>query len=123
MSVSVLSVIGTVLPFAGKLVDGWDKYQQRKSEEVQAEHEARVEAMRNGVALRSRKYVLHVSFWMVAYPYISMWIPWYGIADHTFVVMEKVNQLPPIALWSWLLVLGAIWGVGIKDIPSKLWKR
>jgi hypothetical protein len=120
---SVVSTIATILPFAGKLIDGWDKYQERKSQEVQAEHEARVEAMRNGVALRSRKYVLHISFWMVAYPYISMWVPWWGVADHTFAVLEKVQELPPIALWSWLLVLGAIWGVGIKDVPAKLWKR
>jgi hypothetical protein len=120
---SALSFIGAVLPFANKLVDGWDRYQERKSEEVQAEHEATIEAMRNGVTLRGRKWVLHVSFWMVAYPYLSMWIPWFGVAEHTFMVMDKVQELPPIALWSWLLVLGAIWGVGIKDVPAKLWKK
>ena len=120
---SILATIGTVLPFAGKLVDGWDAYQKRKSEEVAAEHDARVEAMRNGVALRSRKYILHISFWMVAYPYLSMWCPWFGIADHTFEVLSKIEQMPPIALWSWLLVLGAIWGVGVKHVPARLWKK
>jgi len=120
---SIVATIGAVVPFAGKLVDGWDAYQKRKSEEIAAEHEARLEATRNGVALRSRKYILHISFWMVAYPYLSMWFPWFGIADHTFEVLARIEEMPPIALWSWLLVLGAIWGVGIKDVPARLWKR
>jgi hypothetical protein len=119
----ILAGIATVLPFANKLVDGWGVYQQRKSEVEQAKHEAQVEAVKNGVSLRNRSAVLYTTFWMVSYPYISMFIPYEPLRTYTLESFKAIEALPPIAMWSWLLVLGAVWGVGIKDIPSKLWKR
>jgi len=120
---SVVTALATVLPFASKLVDGWQVYQNRKSEVEAAKHEARIEATKNGVDLRNRSAILYTTFWMVSYPYISMFVPYEPLRRYTLDTFKAIENLPPVAMWSWLLVLGAVWGVGIKDIPSKLWKR
>ena len=120
---SFLTGIATVLPFASKLVDGWSTYQARKSEVEKAKHEAQVEAVKNGVSLRNRSAILYTTFWMVAYPYISMFVPYEPLRQYTLATFKEIENLPPVAMWSWLLVLGAVWGVGIKDIPSRLWLK
>ena len=120
---SVLTAVATVLPFASKLVDGWSTYQERKRQVEQARHETQLEAIRNGVSLRNRSAILYTTFWMVAYPYISMFIPYEPLRQYTLETFRAIETLPPVAMWSWLLVLGAVWGVGIKDIPAKLWQR
>jgi hypothetical protein len=115
-----LGTIVSLLPLGLDFFEGW---QERKQEIKLAEHAARKQAAESGVALRNRKAILYTSFWMVAYPYISMFIPVPALRQYTLESFEEIAKLPPVAMWSWLLVLGAIWGVGIKDIPAKLWKK
>lgn len=118
-----MSVLGTVVSLLPMGLDFFEGWQQRKQDIKLAQHEAQLEAAKNGVALRNRSLILYASFWMVAYPYMTMFIPIDGLREHTLQSFQMIDQLPPVAMWSWLLVLGAIWGVGIKDIPAKLWKR
>lgn len=114
------SSLFSLLPLGIDFAEGW---QQRRQEVRMAEHEARVNSSKQGVALRQRKWILYTSFYMVAYPYITMFLPIESLRQHTLDSFAHIDDLPSVAMWSWLLVLGAIWGVGIKDIPSRLWKK
>ena len=105
---SIVATLGALLPFAGKLADGWGRYQERKSEKAEAKHVAELKRIEATAEERARSWKDEYILIVTSYPIVSVFIP--PLRDSTMQSLEYLADLPPWLIWSWLTIVGAVYG-------------
>jgi hypothetical protein len=98
----------------GRIFDFADGWQERRSAEAQAKHEARLMQIRSHEGSWKDEYVLVVS----SYPLISLFIP--PLRESTMQSIDYLGKLPDWVVWTWVSIVAAVYG--IQTIPKKLKK-
>lgn len=101
-----LTAIANLLPIGLDFADGW---QERKLEKRRIAHEAELARIQTSGAERNQSWKDEAVLIVVAYPLISVFIP--GLREHTIDSLQYLGQLPDWIVWSWLTIVGAIFGV------------
>lgn len=102
----VQAVLNGLIPFID-LGKGW---LDRRAEAKQAKHEAHMEWLRTAATERRFSWKDEYVLVITSYPIISVFIPWFGVRENTFESLELLGQLPDWLVWSWLVMVYAIYG-------------
>lgn len=95
-------------PVAGAI----GKWQDRRAQVAQAKHEATIERIKAQRGDWKDEFVLVVVF----YPFISMFVPWKAMQQHTFDAFSRIDDLPAWYVGIYAGVCMAVFG--IQSIPK-----
>jgi hypothetical protein len=103
---SILTAVANLLPLGLDFAKGW---QERKLEMRKVKHEAEMQRIMSSATERDSSWKDEFVLIVVAYPLVSVFIP--GLRQHTIESLEYLAKLPDWVVWSWLTVVGAIYGM------------
>lgn len=101
---SWLPAIQQLLTFTFDFADGW---QDRQREKAQQQHELRLQAMQQHPSDWKDEVVL----FLVSYPIVSAFIPWFGISDNTLAAIDTLKKYPQWMTGTFVTICLAVYGI------------